>query len=171
MPVVPALIALSALTKHRKIWLILAMAGFFMQIPTLIGYPELYQQQLREQGIPQGGDAWKPALSPIVKMWPIALQQIRDARHEDLNTFRVYRPHSTTLADARNFRIVPLWWWMLPLVHTPRFVGEAISIVLVILGTGLIVRSPSPDSYRNYRADSSHRIAGRLRNLQADYHS
>ena len=143
MPVIPALIALSALTVHKRAWLTLAMAGLLMQVPTAVGYPERYQEQLREQGITQGGIAWKPLLSPLVEMWPVAIEQIREARSEDLNTFRFYRARASTLADARNFRIVPLWWWMLPLVRIPRLVGAIVSTILMIFGVGVMLRECS----------------------------
>jgi hypothetical protein len=150
MPVIPALIALSALTEHRRTWLALAMAGLLMQIPTAAGYPERYQEQLREHGIPQAGIAWKPPLSPLVEMWPVAMQQIRDAQSQSLDTFRSYRGHASTLADARNFRIVPLWWWMLPLVHIPRLLGAIVSALLAIFGIRLMLQSCSlPETERS----------------------
>ncbi len=139
MPVIPALIALSALTVHKRAWLAPAMAGFFMQVPTAVGYTERYQEQLREQGMSQGDIAWKPLLSPLVQMWPVAVQQIREARGQNLNIFRSYRAHASTLADARNFRIVPLWWWMLPLVHISRLLGAIVSAILAIFGVGVML--------------------------------
>ena len=143
MPVIPALIALSAFTVHRRAWLALALAGLLMQVPTAVGYPERYQEQLREQGITQGEIAWKPMFSPLVEMWPVAIEQIREAQSQSLDTFRSYRAHASTLADARNFRIVPLWWWMLPLVHIPRLLGAIVSAILAILGVWVMLRECS----------------------------
>lgn len=151
MPVIPALIALSALTAHKRAWLTLALAGFLMQVPTAVGYPERYQEQLREQGITQGEIAWNPLLSPLVEMWPVAIQQIRDAQGQNLNTFRSYRAHASTLADARNFRIVPLWWWMLPLVHIPRLLGAVVAALLAICGVRLMLRERSLPETRGAR--------------------
>lgn len=116
-----------------------------------VGYPERYQEQLREQGITQGEIAWNPLLSPLVEMWPVAIQQIRDAQGQNLNTFRSYRAHASTLADARNFRIVPLWWWMLPLVHISRLLGAVVAALLAICGVRLMLRDRSLPETRGAR--------------------
>jgi hypothetical protein len=139
MPVIPALVALSALTARKRLWAALAILGFVIQMPTLLGTPERYQEQLREQGIAQGDDAWRPLLSPTVAMWPSAFEQIREARETDVASFVKYRAHANVLSDARNYRIVPLWWWMLPLVHIPRAFGIAVSLFLTAAGAWLIL--------------------------------
>jgi hypothetical protein len=76
-------------------------------------------------------------------MWPVAIEQIREAQSENMDTFRSYRAHASTLADARNFRIVPLWWWMLPLIHIPRVPGAIVSAILAILGIRVMLQARS----------------------------
>jgi hypothetical protein len=143
MPIMPALIVASALTRYRRTWLVLAAAGLLMQIPTVFGSPERYEAVLSAEKVSQETATWHPWLSSTVGMWRSAIDQVRDARHEDIHEFAVYRPNATKLADARNFRIVPLWWWMLPLVRIPRAVGLSVALVVALAGVLIIWRTLS----------------------------
>jgi hypothetical protein len=153
MPIVPALVAASVLTRYRRAWLILAGAGLLMQIPTVFGSPERYLAVLAAEGVPFETAVWNPRLSPTVGMWRSAIDQVRDAKHEDIHEFAVYRSSATTLTDARNFKMVPLWWWMLPLVRIPRALGLSVAIAEALAGLLIIWRAmikteaiPSSDS-------------------------
>jgi hypothetical protein len=73
-------------------------------------------------------------------MWRSAIEQVESAQNQDVREFSTFRPTSSSFADARNFRIVPLWWWMLPLVHIPRIVGAIIALFELALGIWIIAR-------------------------------
>jgi hypothetical protein len=138
MPVVPALLVLSVLTRYRRTWLALAVLGVVMQVPTVFGSPERYQDLIGERGISMESAAWHPQFASTVGMWRSAIEQVREAEHTDIREFTTYRPNATKLADARNFRIVPLWWWMLPLVHVPRGFGIAVALAEMLVGLWVI---------------------------------
>lgn len=147
LPVVPALVALSVLTRHKRAWLALAMLGLVMQVPTLFGAPERYEAVLRQRDIPRRSATWNLKLAPTSGMWGSAIAQLRAAEHTNLREFATYRPHAARLAQARDFRIVPLWWWMLPLVHLPRALGIVVAAFEMIVGLWMIFWWGSANSY------------------------
>jgi hypothetical protein len=140
MPVLPALIAVSVLTKYRRTWLALAAVGLLIQLPTSFGSPERHSALLRSEGIQEETAVWHPELSSTFGMWRSAIEQVESAQNQDVREFSTFRPTSSSFADARNFRIVPLWWWMLPLVHIPRIVGAIIALFELALGIWIIAR-------------------------------
>ena len=141
MPVVPALVALSVLSRYRRTWIALGILGVIMQIPTVFGTPERYDALMGEKGHSEESAVWHPQTASTVGMWRSAVDQVRDAEHTDIRQFTGYRPSTSRLADGRNFRIVPLWWWMLPLVGVPRILGIVVSASLVITGIWIIKKS------------------------------
>jgi hypothetical protein len=139
MPVIPALLALSVLTRYRRLWLTLALLGAIMQVPTVFGSPERYEAVVSQHGINERNAVWHISLSSTVGMWRSAFEQIQDARqHPDTREFAAYRPTATTFVDSRNYRIVPLWWWMLPLIHVPRVFGMMIALGEILAGLWII---------------------------------
>lgn len=142
-PAILPLIALTSLFPHRKLWFGLAFLGFVLQFPTWVATPERYSQLLAERHLSDRAIIWNPLLSPAVGMWPSGVAQFRDAASSDVHTLSVYRPRSSTLADSRFFKIVPLWWWMLPLVDISRWLGLAVSLLVTCSGVLLLRRSVS----------------------------
>jgi hypothetical protein len=148
IPIMPALIASSVLTKRRKLWLVLALVGAFLQIPTLLGSPERYDTVLAQRGLREADTAWSFRLAPTVALWHSSLDQVHEAlQHPDVRDFAVYHPTAMTLQDSRNYRIVPLWWWMLPLVHVPRVVGILISFIGILMGFWIIASRNATESF------------------------
>jgi hypothetical protein len=138
-PIIPALIGLSVLTKHRRIWLGLAVFGAVLQIPTVVGSPERYDALLSARGITYSQTVWSLRLAPTVGIWRSSFEQMRDAlQHPDVHDFANYRPTADTLGGARNYRILPVWWWMLPLMHIPRLVGFLVALAEAFAGLWII---------------------------------
>jgi hypothetical protein len=142
-PAMLPLVALASLSPRRKLWLGLALLGFVMQLPTWVATPERYSQFLAEKHPGDRAVIWNPLLSPVLGMWPSAIAQFRDASSSDVLSLSVHRPSSSNLADSRFFKIVPLWWWMLPLVHVSRWLGVAVSFLVTCCGVLLMRRSVS----------------------------
>lgn len=134
IPVLPALVALSVLSRRRKVWLALAVLGLIIQLPTLVASPERYANLKAERGYSEPASVWNPIRAPILGMWGSAVAQIRDASGTDLRLFTTYHPPANRMVDSRNYRIVALWWWMLPLLHISRWVGVFAAVLMTGCG-------------------------------------
>jgi nicotinamide riboside transporter PnuC len=138
-PIVPALMGVSVLTKYRRLWLGLALFGAVLQIPTVVGSPERYDALLSARGITYSQTVWSLRLAPTVGIWRSSFDQVRDAlQHPDVHDFGNYRPTANTLGSSRNYRILPIWWWMLPLIHVPRLVGFLVALAEAFAGLWII---------------------------------
>jgi hypothetical protein len=148
-PIIPALIGVSVLTRYRRLWLGLALFGAVLQIPTVVGSPERYDALLSERGITYSQTVWSLRLAPTVGIWRSSFDQVRDAlQHPDVHDFANYRPTANTLGSARNYRILPVWWWMLPLIHVPRLVGFLVALAEAFAGLWIIANRSVLDSAR-----------------------
>ena len=49
-----------------------------------------------------------------------------------------------SVEDSRALRIVAVWWWVLPVVHVPRWIGFLVAMLLVMLGSVILARKPLP---------------------------
>jgi hypothetical protein len=99
----------------------------------LVAAPERLAAALRDAGYEQGDNAWN-LNAPVFAMWGTAVRQVREATATDVQQFASFRPASTDMAHARNFRIIPLWWWMLPMVGISRWFGVALAAMMVAVG-------------------------------------
>ncbi|HSY59060.1 MAG TPA: hypothetical protein VK795_05830 [Terriglobales bacterium] len=154
MPILPALIALSVFTKHRRLWLALACFSFALQIPTPFAAPERQFSILRSEGIPPQVAVWSFSRSSTFGMWPSAMAQVQAAQSTDVRAFSQFRQSASSFDDARNFRIVTIWWWMLPPVHIPRIVGAVISLIELLVGLWIVAKlwqqaMPAPPTQRD----------------------
>jgi len=67
-------------------------------------------------------------------------------QNPDVRDFSFYRPTATTLTDSRNYRILPFWWWMLPLLHIPRVLGFLVALGEILAGIWIIRNKSVSDS-------------------------
>jgi hypothetical protein len=137
LPVLPGLMALTGLFEGRavKVLLTLSFLGFLINAPTLISYYERYYAEANEQGISDNELYWSPARAPLLHAWGAASREITDARNHDVRElFSQRSTPSQTIASSRALRVVAVWWWVLPIVHIPRFVGLACSLTMVVCG-------------------------------------
>lgn len=147
LPVLPGLMALTGLLEGRskKALPILALFGFLVNAPTLFSYYERYYAEANEQNVSQSALLWSPFRAPLLHAWPAALREIHDARANDVREILAQRgAPSTTISQSRALRVVALWWWVLPIVHIPRLLGAAASLVMVLIGGWLVVRARFP---------------------------
>jgi hypothetical protein len=87
-------------------------------------------------------------------MWPSAMAQVQAAQSTDVRAFSQFRQSASSFDDARNFRIVTIWWWMLPPVHIPRIVGAVISLIELLVGLWIVAKlwqqaMPAPPTQRD----------------------
>jgi hypothetical protein len=149
VPTIPGLCSLTGLLRERgrKALIVVSLAGFLINAPTLFGFYERYFAELNEQNILPGNEtAWSLPLAPFLHAWPAAIRQAKDAsRHDVRELFAQRGEPSQQIRDSRALRIVALWWWVLPIAHIPRWFGFIVSAVLVSAALLVLVRSaPSP---------------------------
>ena len=128
--------------RAAKALLYLSFLGFLVNAPTLISFYERYYAEANEQGITDSQLYWSPARAPFLHAWGAASREISDARNQDVrDLFHQRNTPSETIASSRALRIVAVWWWVLPIIHIPRFVGFACSLAMVICGSWVLFRT------------------------------
>ncbi|AFY78830.1 hypothetical protein Ple7327_3635 [Pleurocapsa sp. PCC 7327] len=147
VPALPALLALVAvLEKKWWDWIVaLTLLGLFWNAPTLVSYYQRYYAEASDRGdfakaIALWGD---PLDAPLFNAWGAAFRQLGTALTS--NVAEVIHnvgepPGRGNLASSDLLRIVAVWWWVLPAVGIPIWVGFVIAIILVGLGIWLLVR-------------------------------
>ena len=93
-----------------------------MQLPTTLAFYERAYAEAREEGVYLEYERWTPEESLLVRMWPAMANQLA-ARESDV-AIDDAAPTSEVL-DRPLFRVVALWWWMLPAVGVPWLFGLA----------------------------------------------
>jgi hypothetical protein len=145
VPVIPGLCALTGLLtgKARKALIVLSLAGFLINAPTLFGFYERYFAELQERNItPDATIAWSLPLAPFLHGWPAAVRQAQDASQHDVRDLFAQRGDpSQRIGDSRALRVVALWWWVLPIARIPRWIGFFVSVILVGAGLLVLIRS------------------------------
>ena len=132
VPILPLLLALTALLDYRaRRWLIgLSLLGFVINAPTLVSFYQRYYWEMATAGQDVWGlSLWtRPRDSPIFQVWGAAYRQIQSAIASDV---------SEVLAAGKMsglMEIVPVWWWILPAVGFPVWLGIMVAIGLVMGG-------------------------------------
>jgi len=145
VPVVPALCAFTGLLegKLRKTLVVLTLLGFAINVPTTFCFYERYYSELLEQGIPTEATlAWSFRYAPSLHEWPAAIRQVQDAQKSDVREIFAERgTPSGRISTSRALRVVALWWWVLPIVHIPRIIGAAVSLIMIFAGCWIIFRA------------------------------
>ena len=144
LPALPGLAALLAVLEKR--WraavVVLAIAGFLISAPTLFTFYERYYAEENERGVSEHDALWSFSEAPFLNAWPAALHQVRDAQSSDVKEIFAQRgAPSARIGSSRALRVVALWWWVLPIAHIPRWIGAAISFLLIGLGAFFVRRA------------------------------
>jgi hypothetical protein len=143
VPVLPGLMALTGLLegKTAKGLLALAFAGFLVNAPAMVSFYERYYAEANEQGVSDSALLWSPSRAPLLHAWGAASREIADARNHDVREiFHEAGTPSATIAASRALRVVALWWWVLPVVRIPRWIGVVCSLAMVIWGCWILLR-------------------------------
>jgi hypothetical protein len=148
LPGVPGLIAFTALLERRRQWLliVLTIAGFIVNAPTLISFYERYYQEATAAKVSTEARIWNPRYAAAFQIWGAAWRETADA-YENADQVGAFvhqagnAPLAASVESSRALRIVNLWWWMLPAVGVPRIAGATISLALLIIGLWLIARA------------------------------
>jgi hypothetical protein len=144
LPVLPGLMALTGLMegKATKGLLVLGLAGFLVNAPAMVSYYERYYAEANEQGVSESDMLWSVSRAPLLHAWGAASREIADAREHDVREiFHEAGTPSARIASSRALRVVALWWWVLPVVGIPRWLGAACSLAMVICGCWILFRT------------------------------
>ena len=136
LPIFPLLLSLAALlTKRWRLTLItLATIGFLINAPNLVSFYKRYYVNAFEQQIEVNSPQiiWSFEYAPFRQGWSLASEQINDAMQNDLRTvFKSIGKHQLRGALTR---IVPVWWWLLPIAGIPQWVGALIAVLMASFG-------------------------------------
>jgi len=157
LPGIPGLAALlGVLDKEwRRGLVVLSVAGFLVNAPTLFAFYERYYAEENEQGVSERDTLWSFSRAPFLHAWPAATRQVQDARNFDVRDLMSQRGASpaSTISSSRALRIVAVWWWVLPVAHIPRMAGAGVSLLLLISGCIVLLRTcrPPPSSLSGSR--------------------
>ena len=136
LPIFPLLLSLAALlTKRWRLTLItLATIGFLINAPNLVSFYKRYYVNAFEQQIEVNSPQiiWSFEYAPFRQGWSLASEQINDAMQNDMRTvFKSIGKHQLRGALTR---IVPVWWWLLPIAGIPQWVGALIAVLMASFG-------------------------------------
>jgi len=145
LPGIPGLVALLGHleAQWRRALIVLTAVGFLINAPTLFTFYERYYAEENEQGVSERDTLWSFSRAPFLLAWPAAARQMEDARNFDVRDLMSQRGVSpaSTISSSRALRIVAVWWWVLPVAHIPRIFGAAASLLLLIAGCLVLLRS------------------------------
>jgi hypothetical protein len=107
-----------------------------MNAPTLFSFYERHFAEMLERNLLPGNSmTWSVAEAPLLHSWPAAIHEVKDASKHDVRD----------LFSERDEQLVGLWWWMLPAAHISRWIGIAVSMILVCAGVFVLVTfRPAP---------------------------
>jgi hypothetical protein len=141
LAILPGLLALTGLLSERRLRImpVLILLGFVVSAPNLVCFFERYQTEDLANRVSPAQEMWSPSKSPLIGIWRVAYHEIRDARATDVRSIVHNAGKSDNRPeDWRAFRIVAVWWWLLPAFGIPRFVGAAVALLLLGFGATLI---------------------------------
>ena len=132
VPILPLLLALTALLDYRaRRWLMgLGLIGFVINAPTLVSFYQRYYWEM----VTAGQDVWGLSLwtrlgdAPIFQVWGAAYRQVQSAIASDVNEVLAAGKMSGLM------EIVPVWWWILPVVGLPVWSGAMGAVGLLFMG-------------------------------------
>ncbi|MEM1251637.1 MAG: glycosyltransferase 87 family protein [Cyanobacteria bacterium P01_H01_bin.21] len=146
VPIIPALmVTVGLLDKRWRLPLIgLITLGFLANAPILLTYYQRYFAEVSDQSMDllmQTVSLWsEPSQAPIFNVWAAAGRQLSDAFNtpvQDIIRNVGEPPPPGEFTKAELLRIVAVWWWFLPAVGIPIWVGVAIALTMVGIGIWL----------------------------------
>lgn len=141
LPAVAAMLALAALAADRwkSLAVALAFVGLVGNAATLpASYDRIYAEA-KQRRVPEPELVWSLRYSPLMNGWSMAYRQVSDAFAANVRTLvsEAGTPDEN-VATGQFFRIVPVWWWMLPVVGLPRWPGVVAAAGMVAAGLWLM---------------------------------
>jgi hypothetical protein len=119
----------------------LAVVGFVVQIPNVVGYYHRYHREQADNGVPPSEYHWSVRKSQLVGVWPATVRQIEAAADRDVNELvdAGREPRGDT-EDQVLLNIVGLWWWGLPAAGIPWAAGLLVCLGMIAVGAIMLAR-------------------------------
>ncbi len=150
VPAIPLLCAALGTLRGRFAAVAVVLVAFAaaMQIPTTVAFYERAYAEALEEGVDLEQERWTPSESPLLRMWPAMVNQLQAARETDVDKGMLEEAGtpSESVLDRSVFKVVALWWWMLPTAGVPWLFGLALSFAAVFVAARFIWRSTYSDS-------------------------
>jgi hypothetical protein len=141
-PAIPLLCAPLGTLRGRWIGVAAAVVaiGMVSQVPNKLAFYERAYAEHRREGTPLEHNRWSAELSPLVVSWPAMMDQLEAASASDVNRLAVTAggESAESVEDEEMFRVVALWWWMLPVVGISQWAGLAVSLLILAAGARLL---------------------------------
>ena len=145
VPALPGLMALVALIGKRWWkWLIgLTVLGFLANAPTLVSYFQRYYAEAVDGGyINRARALWdSPSYAPLFNAWGAAYRQVSSALSTNIRDVLGQvgePPPGDQMTSAQLLHIVAVWWWVLPAVGIPIWVGGLFAALLIGAGVWVL---------------------------------
>jgi hypothetical protein len=147
LPALPGVVAASALggPRARRLLVALTLLGFVANAPSLLVFGERYYTEAEARGRTVDRLLWTVDEWPVVEMWRTAWRTVVEARDTDVRAL-VREAGVEHDGPARPFRVVAIWWWMLPAVGVPRWPGAALSAIALGAAGVLAARALKADA-------------------------
>ncbi len=152
VPALPLLCASIGLFRGswRRVAAVLVLLCLVGQIPTTLGFFE--RAFAEHRSVHQSKAAWSVPRSPIVTAWPAMVDEVRDAANTNVTSIvhNAGGARGDSVQGQRLLHVVALWWWMLPAIGVPWWVGLAFALCVMCAGVLLILRARgAPGSARS----------------------
>jgi hypothetical protein len=148
VPALPLLCAALGTARRRiaRLVVVLVAVGLVSQIPTTLSFFERTYVEHREQGVNLADHRWSIEKSPLVISWPAMVHQLRDAGETDVNeAARSAGPSQPkSVEDNQLLQVVALWWWLLPVLGIPWWIGTLFSVGVIAAGGTIAYRAVRP---------------------------
>ncbi|NJL85741.1 MAG: hypothetical protein HC886_06770 [Leptolyngbyaceae cyanobacterium SM1_1_3] len=145
VPTLPLLLAPTALLDARgRRWLLaLAAVGFLVNVPTLLTFYQRYYAEASDAGkLVQALALWGNGLdAPLFNIWGAALRQLDVALSVDVRSVLNSAgtpPAAGNLLSADLMQVMAVWWWFLPAVGMPLWLGIVAALGLIAGGVSCL---------------------------------
>ena len=143
VPALPLLCAPLGLLRGRwtSVAGVLVAACLLSQVPTTLGFFE--RAFAEHRSVNESRAAWSVSRSPVVTVWPAMVDELRDATNADVRTIvrNAGGSRGSSVASQRLLHVVALWWWLLPAVGVPWWLGLLFALAVTGFGVVLILRA------------------------------
>lgn len=144
VPAFPGLLAAAAASSRFRMRTLATFAiwGAVVSSPILLTTTSRTIAESRDTGVSMTAQLWSVPGAPVSRAWWSAVAQVHDAQRSNVRQVLAARGVSdASVADAQSFRILPVWWWMLPLAGLPHWLGAAIAVCLAAGGAATLARA------------------------------
>ncbi|MCH7928546.1 MAG: hypothetical protein IID03_11300 [Candidatus Dadabacteria bacterium] len=129
--------------KIKRIFILMTIIGFIISMPNLYSYYERYNAELVDKKLKAEWDyAWSFKNSLLTNIWGTSYRQVNDALNTDVvNLVKNAGEPANKTSESEILKIIPIWWWMLPVVGINRLIGIFGALVMVYIGFFILYKT------------------------------